>query len=198
MQSFSCACKLYLRLQSYVHFHKSYHTHANLLGVKIPPYKITFIIIGNIGGCILEARGSAAYLRCSWESRGEGWGTEAGSEWDFAAVKTGAWPRLVEGLLLRPPAEESVWLVEQSAAVAMKPGARQPCLMKNKNWIKWKYTILGPVFRHSVLPLRMSYPYTMIQWYRQLYLCPRVDYLDCVPPVLISLSIWRAPPELSF
>ncbi len=29
----------------------------------------------------------------------------------------------------------------------------------------------------------------------QLYLCPRVDYLDCVPPVLIKLSIWRAPPE---
>ncbi len=24
---------------------------------------------------------------------------------------------------------------------------------------------------------------------RQLYLCPRVDYLDCVPPVLIRLSI---------
>ncbi len=48
----------------------------------------------------------------------------------------GAWPRLVEGLLLRPPAEESVWLVERSAAVAMKPGARQPCLMKNKNLIK--------------------------------------------------------------
>ncbi len=23
----------------------------------------------------------------------------------------------------------------------------------------------------------------------QLYLCPRVDYLDCVPPVLIRLSI---------
>ncbi len=38
LQSFSCACKFYLRLQSYVHFHKSYHTHANLLGVKIPPY----------------------------------------------------------------------------------------------------------------------------------------------------------------
>ncbi len=47
-------------------------------------------------------------------------------------MKTGAWPRLVEGLLLRPPAEESVWLVEQSAAVAMKPGARRPCLMKIK------------------------------------------------------------------
>ncbi len=27
-----------------------------------------------------------------------------GSEWCFAAVKTGAWPRLVEGLLLQPPA----------------------------------------------------------------------------------------------
>ncbi len=38
LQSFSCACKLYLRLQSYVHFHKSYHTHANLLGVKLPSY----------------------------------------------------------------------------------------------------------------------------------------------------------------
>ncbi len=25
----------------------------------------------------------------------------------------------------------------------------------------------------------------------------KADYLDCVPPVLISLSIWRAPPELS-
>ncbi len=25
-------------------------------------------------------------------------------EWCFAAVKTGAWLRLVEGLLLRPPA----------------------------------------------------------------------------------------------
>ncbi len=36
LQSFSCACKFYLRLQSYVHFHKSYHTHANLLGVKLP------------------------------------------------------------------------------------------------------------------------------------------------------------------
>ncbi len=33
---------------------------------------------------------------------------------------------------------------------------------------------------------------------RQLYLCPRVDYLDCVPPVLIRLNIWRAPPEPSF
>ncbi len=31
-------CKFNLRLQSYVHFHKSYHTHANLLGVKIPSY----------------------------------------------------------------------------------------------------------------------------------------------------------------
>ncbi len=39
LQSFSCACKFYLRLQSYVHFHKSYHTHANLLGVKLPSYK---------------------------------------------------------------------------------------------------------------------------------------------------------------
>ncbi len=38
LQSFSCACKFYLRLQSYVHFHKSYHTHANLLGVKLPSY----------------------------------------------------------------------------------------------------------------------------------------------------------------
>ncbi len=35
LQSFSCACKFYLRLQSYVHFHKSYHTHANLYDVKI-------------------------------------------------------------------------------------------------------------------------------------------------------------------
>ncbi len=25
----------------------------------------------------------------------------------------------------------------------------------------------------------------------------KADYLDCVPPVLISLSIWHAPPELS-
>ncbi len=47
-------------------------------------------------------------------------------------MKTGAWPRLVEGLLLRPPAEESVWLVEQRAAVATKPRARRPCLVKNK------------------------------------------------------------------
>ncbi len=39
LQSFSCACKFYLRLQSYVHFHKSYHTHANLLGVKLPSYE---------------------------------------------------------------------------------------------------------------------------------------------------------------
>ncbi len=61
----------------------------------------------------LGARGPAVYLRCSWESRGECWGAEAGSEWSFAAVKPGAWPRLVgsrrrralvESLLLRPPA----------------------------------------------------------------------------------------------
>ncbi len=63
-------------------------------------------IIGNNGGCVLteaasrkhlklEARGPAAYLRCSWERRCEGWGAEAGSEWSFAAVKPGAWPRLV-------------------------------------------------------------------------------------------------------
>ncbi len=38
LQSFSCACKFYLRLQSYVHFHKSYHTHANLYDVKLPSY----------------------------------------------------------------------------------------------------------------------------------------------------------------
>ncbi len=35
LQRFSCACKLNLCLQSYVHFHKSYHTHANLYDVKI-------------------------------------------------------------------------------------------------------------------------------------------------------------------
>ncbi len=46
-------------------------------------------------------------------------------------VKTGAWPRFVEGLLLRPP-EESVWLVEQRAAVVTKPRAQRPCLVKNK------------------------------------------------------------------
>ncbi len=51
-------------------------------------------------------------------------------------VKTGAWPRLVEGLLLRPSAEESVWLVEQRAAVVTKPGARRPCLVKNKIQMK--------------------------------------------------------------
>ncbi len=38
LQSFSCACKFYLRLQSYVHFHKSYHTHANLYDVKLTSY----------------------------------------------------------------------------------------------------------------------------------------------------------------
>ncbi len=42
LQSYSCACKFYLRLQSYVHFHKSYHTHANLLGVKLPSYTSSF------------------------------------------------------------------------------------------------------------------------------------------------------------
>ncbi len=47
-------------------------------------------------------------------------------------MKTGAWPRLVEGLLLRPPVEESVCLVQQRVAVATKPGARRPCLVKNK------------------------------------------------------------------
>ncbi len=38
LQIFSCACKFNLRIQSYVHFHKSYHTHANLYDVKIPSY----------------------------------------------------------------------------------------------------------------------------------------------------------------
>ncbi len=47
-------------------------------------------------------------------------------------VKTRGWPRLVEGLLLRLPAEESVWLVEQRAAVMTKSGARRLCLVKNK------------------------------------------------------------------
>ncbi len=46
-------------------------------------------------------------------------------------MRTGA--RLVEGLLLRPQAEESVWLVEQRAAVVTKPGARWPCLAKKKS-----------------------------------------------------------------
>ncbi len=42
LQSFSCACKFYLRLQSYVHFHKSYHTHANLYDVKFTSYESYF------------------------------------------------------------------------------------------------------------------------------------------------------------
>ncbi len=46
--------------------------------------------------------------------------------------KLGRGPGSFEGLLLRPPAEESMWLVEQRAAVATKPGARRPCLVKNK------------------------------------------------------------------
>ncbi len=40
-------------------------------------------------------------------------------------MKPGAWPRLVEGLLLRPPAEDSVWLVGRRPVVATKPGARK-------------------------------------------------------------------------
>ncbi len=47
-------------------------------------------------------------------------------------MKTGAWPRLVEGQLLRPPAEDSVWLVEQGAVVAMKPGARRSAVFMSK------------------------------------------------------------------
>ncbi len=34
------------------------------------------------------------------------------------------------------PAEESVWLVEQRAAVVTKPRARRPCMVKNKIKIK--------------------------------------------------------------
>ncbi len=34
LQIFSCACKLNLRLQSSVHLHNSYPSHANLLGIK--------------------------------------------------------------------------------------------------------------------------------------------------------------------
>ncbi len=44
LQSFSCACKFYLRLQSYVHFHKSYHTHANLYDVKLPSYILLLLV----------------------------------------------------------------------------------------------------------------------------------------------------------
>ncbi len=50
-------------------------------------------------------------------------------------VRTGGQSGLVEGLLLRPPAEESVWLVEQRAATEAKPGARRPCLVKkDRSW----------------------------------------------------------------
>ncbi len=34
----TCRRAFYLRLQSYVHFRKSYHTHANLYDVKLPSY----------------------------------------------------------------------------------------------------------------------------------------------------------------
>ncbi len=50
-------------------------------------------------------------------------------------MRTGAQSGPVEGLLLRPPVEESVWLVEQRAAAVTKPGARRPCLVKNdRSW----------------------------------------------------------------
>ncbi len=39
-------------------------------------------------------------------------------------MKPGAWPRLVEGLLLRPPAEESVWLCLSRE--------QRSCLVKNR------------------------------------------------------------------
>ncbi len=83
----------------------------------------------------LEARGPAAYLRCSWESRGEGWGAEAGSEWCFAAVKTGAWPRLMEGLLLRPPAGGGE-RVTGWAKVSGRDEARSSAAMSGKNKLK--------------------------------------------------------------
>ncbi len=36
-----------------------------------------------------------------------------------------------------------------------------------------------------------------LDWGKTAVFMSKADYLDCVPPVLISLSIWRAPPELS-
>ena len=39
LQNLSCACKFNLRLQSYVHFHKSYPTLAILYGINLPSYK---------------------------------------------------------------------------------------------------------------------------------------------------------------
>ncbi len=38
LQIVSCACKFNLRLQSYVHLHNSYPSHANLLGINLPSY----------------------------------------------------------------------------------------------------------------------------------------------------------------
>ncbi len=38
LQNVSCACKFNLHLQSYVHLHNSYPSHANLLGINLPSY----------------------------------------------------------------------------------------------------------------------------------------------------------------
>ncbi len=65
-------------------------------------------------------------------------------------MKTGARPRLVEGLLLRPPAEESVWLVEERAAVVTEPEAWRPCLAKKYLFFYLK-VLFGGLAVHTVL-----------------------------------------------
>ncbi len=57
LQSFSCACKFNLRLQSYVHLHKSYRAHANLYGINYLHKKRTSVN-GALGHQQLRARQS--------------------------------------------------------------------------------------------------------------------------------------------